>query len=108
MIFPRSLVRTAAMPAGFALGLLVASLACAQGLAYQGQQGETAGSSVQEQMPPALEHPKTNSVTRAKAKPKAAAPSHAPQPTQSAAEAANAAAQCTRREDVLGTSRTIH
>jgi peptidoglycan-N-acetylglucosamine deacetylase len=95
------------MPAGFALSLLFASLACAQGLPYQGQQGESAGSSVQEQMPPAPEHPKSNEVRRAKAKPKAAAPMRAPQPTLSAADAADATALCTGREDVLGTSRTI-
>jgi peptidoglycan/xylan/chitin deacetylase (PgdA/CDA1 family) len=107
MKFPPSPARTAARAAALALVLLLPSLAYEQGLTYQAQQGEGAGSSVQEQMPPVPDHPKTNNVNRTKAKPKVAARSRAPQPVQSASEAANAPAQCTGREDVLGTSRTI-
>jgi peptidoglycan/xylan/chitin deacetylase (PgdA/CDA1 family) len=86
------------MTAALATSLLLPSLAYAQPPIYQGQQGERAGSSVQEQMPPAPDHPKSTSVRRAKPKPKAAATLRAPLP---------AAAPCTGREDVLGTSRTI-
>jgi peptidoglycan/xylan/chitin deacetylase (PgdA/CDA1 family) len=107
MTFPRSPARAATIGAALALDLLVPSLAYAGGLTYQPEQGESAASSVQEQMPPAPDHPKTNSVKRAKAKPKAAPATRAVQPMQSAGEMANAPAQCTGREDVLGTSRTI-
>lgn len=107
MKFPRLPVCAAIAAAALTLSLLVPSLASAQGLTYQGQQGESAGSSVQEQMPPAPEHPKINDVKRAKAKPKAAAAARAPQPTQSAAEAVIPPRQCAGRADVLGTSRTI-
>ena len=68
MKFPRLPVCAAMAAAALTLSLLVPSLASAQGLTYQGQQGESAGSSVQEQMPPAPEHPKINDVKRAKAR----------------------------------------
>ncbi|MBV8850274.1 MAG: polysaccharide deacetylase family protein [Methylobacteriaceae bacterium] len=53
-------------------------------------------------MPRAPQHP-TDKTRRAKPKPAAAAPPRAAAP----AEAATAPAQCTGRDDVLGTSRTI-
>lgn len=106
MKVPRSPARGAALTAALALGLLLPSLAYEQGLTYEPQQGESAGSSVQEQMPPAPDHPKTK-VKRAKAKAKAATAPRPAQPLQNASDAANAPAQCTGREDVLGTSRTI-
>ena len=103
MILCRSPANAAAIAAALLLSSYAASLACAQGLTYHGEQSEPAGSISQEQMPSAPQHPRTNSVRR----PNAAAPSRAARPTVSAAEAARAPAQCTERADVLGTSRTI-
>jgi peptidoglycan/xylan/chitin deacetylase (PgdA/CDA1 family) len=86
------------MTTALVTGLLLPNLASAQPPIYQGQQGERAGSSVQEQMPPARDHPNSSSVRRTK---------RARQPVQIPTGAANAQQPCAGRKDVLGTSRTI-
>jgi peptidoglycan/xylan/chitin deacetylase (PgdA/CDA1 family) len=83
----------------------VASLAYAQPLSYHDHDGtEGAGSSVQEQMPPASDNGTNNSIraTKRKLKPHV----HRAVPV-SAAESANGPGQCGDAGDVLGTSRTI-
>jgi peptidoglycan/xylan/chitin deacetylase (PgdA/CDA1 family) len=86
------------------MAALVPSLAGAQPLTYQ-DEGETAGSSVQEQMPPATERPKA--APRKAAKPKPVAQKRATPPPTTSAEATDTRNTCAGRADVLGTSRTI-
>ncbi|MEA2855862.1 MAG: peptidoglycan-N-acetylglucosamine deacetylase [Methylobacteriaceae bacterium] len=104
MISPRSVALANAV-----IAALATNLAYAQPLTYQGQQGESLGSTVEEQMPPASEHPQKGGIKRARLKPKATNTLRAPppQPLQSSTEAANAQEPCAGRDDVLGTSRTI-
>src|SRR5947209_4412990 len=109
MKLPRSPARPAAITGALAISLLFPSLASAQPLTYQGQQGESVGSSIEEQMPPASDHPQKSGGKHAKLKPKASTALRVPpqQPVQSATEAANPPEPCAGRDGVLGTSRTI-
>jgi peptidoglycan/xylan/chitin deacetylase (PgdA/CDA1 family) len=100
MSLPRSLIRTAATAAAL---LLVPQLVIAQPLSYQGDEGESAGSPVQEQMPPAPDRPKTPK----RAKPKPLAALRRPTRPAAAVQPADTPETCATGANVLGTSRTM-
>ena len=100
----RALSRATIFTATAATGLFVASLASPQPLTYQVAPGESAGAPVQEQMPPAPDHPKR--LKRANPKPITSSRPPA-QSAGAAADAMNVADKCAERQDVLGTARTI-
>jgi peptidoglycan/xylan/chitin deacetylase (PgdA/CDA1 family) len=85
--------------------VLSSRLACGQPLSYHGQQAESAGAPLQEQMPPAPDRPKA--LKDAKPKARTAPRARRTGPARTVPEAAEAADSCIGRDDVLGTSRTI-
>jgi peptidoglycan/xylan/chitin deacetylase (PgdA/CDA1 family) len=107
MSIARFIARTAIFSAAAASALLPPSLAYAQPLTYQGRQGESVGSSIEEQMPRASDHLQKSSVKRIKPKPATVTRVPASQPVQAPIETGTAPETCAGHEDLLGTSRTI-